>query len=161
MKTKIFSIVIVATFLVSSVTFAQTPKKVNKKAQHQKAMMMKKDGLHGDNFHKIFTDEQMETMKAYRLEAAKKVKPLKNELRELMAHQRTLTTADNADLKAINSNIDKMAAVKTKIAKIMAEQHQKVRALLNEEQLLKFDTMRHMRGNKMKGGPMQHHMMKG
>jgi Spy/CpxP family protein refolding chaperone len=56
-----------------------------------------------------------------------------------MAHQRTLTTADNADLKAINKNIDKMAEIKAEMAKIMAKQHQAFRSQLSEEQLIKFD----------------------
>ena len=99
----------------------------------------------------FFTEEQKETMKKIHLETAKKVKPLKNELHELAAHQKTLTTSDNADLKAINKNIDKMSEVKTEIAKIMAKQHQEVRSLLNEEQLLKFDAMQENRRKGMRG----------
>jgi Spy/CpxP family protein refolding chaperone len=161
MKTKVLSLVIIATFLISTVALAQAPKngQWNKKGQQKKEMMMKKHAHQKNDFHKMFTDEQMETMKTYRLETAKKVKPLKNELRELMAHQQTLTTADNADLKAINNNIDKISAVKTKIAKIMAAQHQQVRALLDEEQLLKFDNMKNNRHNQKGGGAMQHPMM--
>jgi Spy/CpxP family protein refolding chaperone len=161
MKTKILSLVIIATFLISTVALAQAPRngQGNKKSKQQKEMMMKKHAHQKSDFHKLFTDEQMETMKTYRLEAAKKVKPLRNELRELMAHQQTLTTADNADLKAINNNIDKMSAVKTKIAKIMAAQHQQIRSLLDEEQLLKFDSMKNNMRQKKGGRAMQHHMM--
>ncbi len=162
MKTKVLSLVIVATFLISTVALAQPGNmQGNKKNKQQKEMMMKKHAHQKNEFKKLFSDEQMETMKTYRLEAAKAVKPLKNELRELMAHQKTLTTADNADLNAINKNIDKISAVKTKIAKVMAAQHQKIRSLLDEEQLLKFDNMK----NKMrpeKGGAfmsMPHGMM--
>jgi len=159
MKTKILSIVIIASFLVSTVSFAQVSQKGNEKSQQQKAMMKKKHAHQKNDFGKLFTEEQLETMKTYRFETAKKVKPLKNELRELAAHQRTLTTADNADLKAINSNIDKMMSIKTKIAKIMAEQHQKVRALLNEEQLLRFDSMKRMKGGRMDKKMMHRRMM--
>ena len=54
----------------------------------------------------FLTADQKEAMKALRLETAKQIKPLKNELRELMARQQTLVTADKADLKAIDNNID-------------------------------------------------------
>ena len=83
---------------------------------------------------------------------AKQIKPLKNELNELNARQQTLTTADKADLKAINKNIDKMAALKADIAKIMAAQHQEVRGMLSEEQLLRFDARKNKRWQKG-GGP--------
>jgi Spy/CpxP family protein refolding chaperone len=87
-------------------------------------------------------------MKKIRLETAKEVKPLKNELRELQAHQQSLVTADNADMKAIYKNIDKMSDVKTNLAKIMAKQTQEVRSLLTDEQRLKMDQMRsHMQRN--------------
>lgn len=144
MKTRILSLLIVAAFFISTAGFAQqqNPRQEYNKNAERKAMM-KKQYVHQKNiYQKFFTEEQQETMKNLRLETAKKVKPLKNELRELMAHQQTLTTADNADLKAINNNIDKISETKTEIAKIMAAQHQQVRSLLTEEQLIKFDSMK-------------------
>jgi Spy/CpxP family protein refolding chaperone len=160
MKTKFLSLVIIATFLISTVALAQAPKNKpgKRKGQHPKAMMMKR-AHKKNNSHKLFTDEQLKTIKAYRLETAKKVKPLKNKLHELMAHQQTLITTEHADLKAINKNIDKMSAVRTEIAKIMAAQHQKTRSLLTEEQLLKFDSMQNKRGHKAKK-PHKHHKTK-
>ncbi|NOR76282.1 MAG: hypothetical protein GQ525_14145, partial [Draconibacterium sp.] len=119
MKTKILSLLIIAAFFISTVTFAQQPnrKQVYKKNAEQKAMMTKRYNSQKSNYQKFFTEEQQEAMKTLRLETANKVKPFKNQLRELMAHQQTLTTADNADLKAINKNIDEMSGAKTEIAK--------------------------------------------
>ena len=150
MKTKILSLIIGAALFISTGIMAQPTKKGNQKFQNQdrKAMMMNRMAQQKGERQTFLTVEQKEMMKNINLETAKKVKPLKNEMREMMAHQRTLTTADNADLKAINKNIDKMAKAKAEIAKIMAAQHQQVRSILTEEQLLRFDRMKEKQGNK-------------
>ena len=156
MKTRIVSILIVTMFLISSVVIAQPGNHGKKWNQnHDREQMSQKrfaenKGMHGN----FFTEEQKETMKTMRLEMAKKVKSFKNELRELMAHQQTLATADKADLKAINKNIEKMSDAKTEIAKIMAAQHQQVRSLLSEEQLMKFDSMKGKQGKNRGNGFM-------
>lgn len=150
MKTRILSLLVVAVFFISTSGFAQVEKsdQRNKRNPEHKKMMMERYAQKRGEHQKLFTEEQHETIKELRLETAKKVKPLRNELRELTAHQQTLTTADQADLKAINKNIDKMSEVKTELAKVMAAQHQEVRALLTEEQLLKFDSMKMRHGKK-------------
>ena len=156
MKTRVLSLFIVATLLISTTVLAQPTKQGNRNPE-RKSMMMKQFAQQKNIHQKFFTVEQQETMKALRLETAKIVKPFKNELRELMAHQQTLTTADDADLKAINKNIDKMSATKTEIAKIMAAQHQQIRSLLTEEQLLRFDTMKNKSGKKPGRDSMRPH----
>jgi Spy/CpxP family protein refolding chaperone len=148
MKTRILSSIIVVSFFISTALMAQ-PNKGQKPSDNysQKKEMMKKRSDRGENeFQNFFTEEQKEQMKELRLETVKKVKPLKNELGELMARQQTLATADKADLKAINKNIDEMSDLKADIAKIMAAQHQQIRSLLTEEQLVKFDSMKGKRG---------------
>lgn len=142
MRNRIFSI-LVAVAIVFSVTAATAQRAIGPQGKMDRKEMMKERGMRPDfNKANILTEEQREAMKEIRLEAAKKVKPLRNELRELHARQQTLTTADNADLKAINKNIDKMAEVRAEVAKIMAAQHQGFRSLLTEEQLLHFDSRR-------------------
>ena len=141
MKTKISTILMVAALIISTAAAAQksmSPK--NKKYGQEMAEYRMKPDFQKTDF---LTEEQKEAFKKLRLETAKELKPLKNELRELMAHQQTLATADNADLKAINKNIDKMSEVKADIAKIMARQHQAFRSQLNEEQLIIFDSRQH------------------
>lgn len=150
MKTKILSLIIVVALFISSGVMAQPAKQGKQRIQNpdKKAMMMNRMAQKKSQNQTFLTTEQRETMKTLSLETAKKVKPLKNELREMMAHQQTLTTADNADLKAINKNIDKMAEAKAEIAKIMAAKHQQIRSVLTEEQLLRFDNMKGKQGNK-------------
>lgn len=138
MKTRITTILMVAVLIISTTAVAQKTMGPQNKKEGQEMMKrgMKPSAQKAD----FLTQEQKETMQKLRLESAKAIKPLKNELRELMAHQQTLTTADNADLKAINKNIDKMTEIKGEIAKILAKQHQEFRAQLTEEQLIKFDS---------------------
>lgn len=157
MKTRILSLIIVATLFVSLVVMAQPENQRKQWNQNpeQKAMMMKRNAYQKGEGQRFFTEEQKETMKKMHLELAKKLKPLKDELREAMAHQQTLTTAEKADLKAINKNIDKMASTKTEMAKIMAAQHQQVRSLLDEEQLIKFDNMKGKQGKSHVKKPMK------
>jgi Spy/CpxP family protein refolding chaperone len=85
------------------------------------------------------SDEQKTSIEALKLTHQKKMLPLKNELNEKKARMKTLQTAETPDMKAINSLIDEMGAIKTKIAKEKATQHQDIRKLLTEEQRIKFD----------------------
>ncbi len=139
MKTRILSLVLIAVFSITTTAMAQNEQKRERSPEQRELMMKRRMAM--KQHQNFFTPEQREKMKELRLETAKQVKPLKNELNELKARQRTLSTADNADLKAINKNIDKMSEIKAKMAKIMAAQHQQVRSMLSEEQLLKFDAM--------------------
>jgi len=136
MKGKIFSLVVIATFLFTITTVAQ-PGERNRR-MNQELRIKRHQNMWAEN-QPFFTAEQKDQVKKIRLETAQKLKPLRNELRELMAHQQTLTTADDAKMKAISSNIEKMSGVKTEMAKIRAAQHQEIRSLLDEEQLLQFD----------------------
>jgi len=140
MKTKIGSLLLVAVFFVSMAANAQTRQN---RQDGQKRMMQREFRAQAEKAS-FLTEEQKDAMKEIRLETAKEVKPLRNQLRELNARHQTLTTAEKADLDAIYENIEKMSDVKTEIAKIRAQQHQEVRGLLTEEQLLKFDSRKRM-----------------
>jgi Spy/CpxP family protein refolding chaperone len=72
--------------------------------------------------------------------------PLKNELGEKKAKMKTLQTANPADMKAINSLIDDMTVVKTKMSKSRAAMHQEIRKVLTEDQRIKFDMHAGRRG---------------
>lgn len=140
MRTKIGSLLLVAVFFVAMTANAQTPQN----RQDRQKRMMHRDLRAQAEKAPFFTEEQKEAIKEIRLETDKEMKPLRNELRELNARQQTLTTEEGANLEAIYENIEKMADVKTEMAKIRAKQHQEVRGLLTEEQLLKFDNRRQM-----------------
>jgi len=99
------------------------------------------------------TDAQKEAFKQSRLALEKQMLPLRNEIGEAEARQKTLTTAEKPDLAAINKNIEKIGGLKVEMAKIQAKHRLDMRAQLTEEQRLKFDMSKnHMRGDKgMKG----------
>lgn len=143
MRTKIGSVLLVAVFFVSIAANAQTPKN-RQDRQSKKSMLKQRDFRAQAENASFFTEEQKAAMKEIRLETAKEMKPLRNQLRELNAHQQTLTTAEESDMNAIYENIEKMSEVRTEMAKIRAKQRQEARGLLTEEQLLKFDNRRQM-----------------
>lgn len=141
MKTRILIAFMMAGLFISSAALAQRP--AQKKERTDNRSMVEKQEMKRDFRHYSFlTDEQKEAVKKIRMETAKEIIPLKNELNELQAHQQTLATSDNVDMKAIYKNIDKMSEVKAKMAKIRAKQQQEIRSLLTEEQLLKMDQRR-------------------
>lgn len=93
------------------------------------------------------TDEQKKAFKQNMITMHKQMQPLKNELGELEAHQKTLMSAEKAELGAINKNIEKIGAIKVEMAKLMVKNRLEMRAQLTEEQRLKAEMMR---------GKMQH-----
>lgn len=93
------------------------------------------------------SDEQQSNMAVLRLNHQKAVLPLKNVLNEKRAKLTTLSTAENADMKAINKLIDEIGLTKTDVAKLKAAHHQEVRKILTEEQRIKFDMQRQKKGN--------------
>ncbi len=141
MKIKILSLVFITVFAISSTAMAQQRDRQDR-APQQREMMADRPERDRANFEKFFTEEQQEKIKALRLESIKEIQPLRNELNELRAKERTLTTAEKADMNAINKNIDQMADVQAKIQKIRAKQQQEIRSMLNDEQRIKFDEMR-------------------
>ena len=95
------------------------------------------------------SDEQKEQIKQVRLEIQKEVLPLRNDMREKRARLNTLSTAEKADMNAINRVVEDIGDLQTEIIKKREMGRQQVRNLLNEEQRLFFDShqrgMRHFR----------------
>jgi Spy/CpxP family protein refolding chaperone len=75
----------------------------------------------------------------------KQLQPIRNQLGEARAHQKTLAAADKTDMAAINKNIEKMGGLKTDMAKIQTKYHLEMRAQLTDEQRLKFDRFKHQK----------------
>lgn len=145
--------------LISTTSFAQPIQQQKNRRQvnpEQAEVMKKRMEERRQRMENFFTDEQKEAMKNLRLESSKQLKPLKNELRELMAHQQSLTTADTPNMEAINKNIDKMAGLKAEIAKIQVKQQQDFRKLLSEEQLIQFDARKGKQGMRNRDNLRQH-----
>lgn len=93
------------------------------------------------------TEDQQAQMQSMRLNVQKELLPLRNKLGENMAKMRTLRTAENADMKAINKLIDDNSDLRGNIAKLQAANHQEVRKMLTEEQRIMFDSREFSRGD--------------
>jgi Spy/CpxP family protein refolding chaperone len=89
------------------------------------------------------TDAQKEVFKQSMLAMQKQLQPIRNQLGEARAHQKTLTMADKPDMAAINKNIERMSGLKTEMAKIQTKYHLEMRTQLTDEQRLKFDRFEH------------------
>ena len=138
MKAKILSIVLLMGLSVA--VFAQKTDNGSKNGMRgQDRALMMKDGKRGPAEGLNLTDAQKDAFKESRLAIQKQLQPLRNELGEAKAHQKTLVTAEKADLSAINKNIEKIGDLKVEMAKIQAKHHLEMRAQLTDEQKLKFD----------------------
>ena len=149
MKIRFLTLTLVALFAITAV-HAQKPDREQQNMQPRDRM--NRNEMMAESFNNFFTKEQQEQVKSIRLETAKQVQPLRNELRELQAHQQTLSTSDKPDMKAIYQNIDEMTEVQGNIRKIMAKQQQDIRSLLTEEQKLKFDAMKNQMTDRKRDG---------
>lgn len=93
--------------------------------------MMEKLGLNEEQkteIEKIHTENMKESLQ------------IRNQIGEKEAQLRTLETAEKADMGKINKVIDEIGSLKTKMKKMHAQAKQNVRALLTDEQRVKFDT---------------------
>ena len=143
MKTRILTLALVTLFATGA-AWGQQPDRGQRDAKQRERM--KRSEQLAERGSSFFTEDQQKQIKTIRFETAQQVKPLRNQLNELEAHQQTLSSAEKTDMNAIYQNIDQISEVKAGIQKLMAEQRQDIRALLSDEQKLKFDSMRgHMR----------------
>ena len=85
------------------------------------------------------SDEQREQIKKLQTEMQKGLNQLNNQLREKQARLQTMETQDIVDMKAVNQNIDEQAKLLAEQMKLKAEYKQKIRALLDNEQRVRFD----------------------
>jgi Spy/CpxP family protein refolding chaperone len=157
MKTKVllFAVCMGLTTLLMAQPKENGSKHPTRGPEHE--MRMEEQGGQGNGLD--LTDAQKEAFKQSRIALQKQIQPLRNELGEAEAHQKTLMTAEKPDLAAINKNIEKIGGLKTEMAKIQAKNHLDMRSQLTEEQRLKFDMHRDaMREGKGQKGPkgMEH-----
>lgn len=145
MKTKVLMFVVLMS--MSAVLVAQPADKSGMKPVRQDHSLLMNEGKRGPANGLNLTDAQKESFKKGMMDVQKKLQPLRNELGEAKAHQKTLMTAEKPDLAAINKNIEKMGALKAEMEKIQVKNRLDMRAQLTDEQRLKFDLGK---GNKMK-----------
>jgi len=86
-------------------------------------------------------EKQREELQKIRTEQMKENTRFRNQLKEKRAKLETLQTADKPDMKEINKVIDEIATVQAQEMKSQAANRQKIRALLTEEQRVRFDAM--------------------
>lgn len=144
MKTKVLMLVMLMS--MSVVLVAQPVDRDLRKPVREQDRVLLDEGQRGPGNGLNLTDVQKEAFKKSMLAVQKQIQPLRNELGEAQAHQKTLTTAEKPDLNAINKNIEKIGALKIEMAKIQAKHHLEMRAQLTDEQRLKFD---HFKGKMM------------
>lgn len=140
MKAQVFILAILMG--LSTVVMAQPGEKTESKNSHGvewKGRMHAGQGQNGPMQALNLSDAQKEAFKQSMMAMQKELKPLRNELGEAMAHQRTLVSADTPDMKAIDKNLEKIGDLKTEMAKIRTKHHLEMRAQLTDEQKLKFD----------------------
>ena len=99
------------------------------------------------------TDEQKTKIEDLRTAHMKEMQNFRNQMREKRAHLITLQTAGKVDMKAVNSTIDEMTALKNKHMKSNVAHRQEVRNLLTDNQKVYVDA--HI-GNKGCGKGMGH-----
>lgn len=92
------------------------------------------------------SDGQKDEIKKLRLEMTKESTSIRNQIAEKRARLNTLKAQDKVDMSAINKTIDEIAALQAQQMKAKANFHVKVRALLNDEQKVAFDSRKHHRG---------------
>lgn len=96
------------------------------------------------------SEEQKASMKSLRLQQQEKSLQHRNILGEKRARLQTLRSEKKADLKSINKLIDEMADLRAKQMKSSIAHEQEVRALLNDEQRVIFDS--HKQNRKFRKG---------
>lgn len=102
-------------------------------------------GLNNGQVNKSFeipnlSDDQKAKIETLKTKALKESNLLRSSLNERRAHLNTLSIADAPDQKAIDNEIDEMGKLQTKLRKLHAKLRQDIRALLNDDQKIYFDT---------------------
>jgi Spy/CpxP family protein refolding chaperone len=92
------------------------------------------------------TKEQQTKIGELRVTLQKDCLGLRNQIAEKRAHLKTISTADQPDMAAINKTIDEIYALRGEIAKKKAAFTQEIRKLLTPEQRLQFDLNHDKRG---------------
>jgi Spy/CpxP family protein refolding chaperone len=152
MKTKVLLMIGLMGF--ASVLLAQPAQRPVRNGEGlQRSQMMARQRAQKPETAFKLTDAQKEEFKKGMLALHKQMQPLKNQLGEAAAHQKTLMTAEKTDLAAIDKNLDKIGAIKTEMAKLQAKSRLEMRAQLTDEQKLMFDM--HKGAMKQKTGKMQ------
>lgn len=158
----LFALLLTVSF--TSVSFAQNQEKQQKPAKEKQECLKPPHGGNGEfplpggpgpegrpegkegypgkgsaPFISDLTKDQEASLKKLHLKSEKAILPIQNQIGELEAKLRTLTTDDNADLTQIEPVVDQLATLRAKIEKIRIKGRLDTRKLLTDEQRLEFD----------------------
>ena len=113
-------------------------------AQQRQGSPQQKKQMKSENREMLpdLTDAQKDKMKAIHIQGMKATQTFKNQLMEKKAHLNTLSSADKADMKAINKQIDEIATLQASMQKVRAQNKQEVRSILTDDQRVIFDARR-------------------
>ncbi len=136
----IFTLALLFASLVSVEVMAQGAG--TEKQQERQRPMMQNRMHQGQKAMNVFTEEQKTAMKQLRLEHMEATTPLKNELNELKASQKSLMSSESPDQGQINAVIDKITQINGQLLKERAAQQIDFRSLLTDEQRIRMDAMR-------------------
>jgi len=155
--TAILSMIVVSVLLISGSLSAQKGN-MNGMKGNKNMMYSNYQKCSFQNIPNI-SDEQKAQLKIKRTAMMKEVLPLRNSLKEKMAHLNTLSSADEVDMKAINKQIESISKDKAAMMKIRAKFRQEVRKVLTDDQRVYFDMHNnnmmkkgHHQGMKMRQG---------
>lgn len=138
MRTKVLMLVVLMSLTAALIAQPADNDSMQSFRGHAREMRMNENHRGPENGLNL-TDAQKEAFKQSRLDLQKQLQPLRNELGEVKAHQKTLMTAEKPDLNNINKNIEKIGDLRVDMAKIMVEHRLNLRAQLTDEQRIKFD----------------------
>lgn len=94
------------------------------------------------------SEDQKEQLSTLKVQQYKTLKPMKAEMGELKARERTLMSQEEVDVKAINKLIDQQTDLMSKMRKSQVTQKLAFREILTDEQLMKLDQKK-MRAGKI------------
>ena len=137
MKTKILMFFLLMS--LSVVLIAQPEENAVKSFQGKPQPGFKAGEFKRDGNKLNLTDAQKESFKASTMATQKLLMPLRNELGEAEAHQKTLLSAEKPDLGAINKNIEKIGGIRIEMAEVQTKHRLEMRAQLTDEQRLKLE----------------------
>jgi Spy/CpxP family protein refolding chaperone len=141
-KQMIFTLALLFVSLVSVEVIAQRAGAENHQERRGPMMQNRMQQGQGQMAMNGFTEEQKTAIKQIRLDHMEATTPLRNELNELRASQKSLMSKESPDQGQINAVIDRITQVNGQLLRANAEQQLKVRALLTDEQRIKMDAMR-------------------
>lgn len=95
------------------------------------------------------SEDQKEQLSTLKLQQYKTMKPMRAEMGELKARERTLMSQEDVDVKALNKLIDQQTDLMNKMRKSQMTQKLAFREILTDEQLMKLDQ------KKMRAGKIQ------